>query len=202
MPSLATTATAVLPDALPTGRRAAWSVTGGLVAAAVLLWAWWPAGVLAGLAVGLVTVLELGRRMQATADAQPLDEELVARLGVAGAVDAPAGVPAESAAEPPTGPLPSVAPPPAPLPPVEAPAVAAVDPALPAAVRLVVETQYASAARLQRDLHVPYARARRILAELERRRVVGPPAGTLPRRVLVPTDRASEAVARLGSAAD
>jgi S-DNA-T family DNA segregation ATPase FtsK/SpoIIIE len=56
----------------------------------------------------------------------------------------------------------------------------------------VVETQYASAARLQRELHVPYSRARRILGDLEQRHVVGPATGSLPRQVLLPKDRLPE----------
>jgi hypothetical protein len=57
------------------------------------------------------------------------------------------------------------------------------------AARLVVSTQYASAARLQRDLHLPYSRARRLLTDLEQGHVVGPPTGSLPRQVLMPKER-------------
>ena len=56
------------------------------------------------------------------------------------------------------------------------------------AARLVVETQYASAARLQRDLDVPYSRARRLLSDLEEQHFVGPATGSLPRVVLMPKD--------------
>jgi hypothetical protein len=57
------------------------------------------------------------------------------------------------------------------------------------AARLVVSTQYASAARLQRDLHLPYSWARRLLTGLEQGHVVGPPTGSLPRQVLMPKER-------------
>ena len=60
------------------------------------------------------------------------------------------------------------------------------------AARLVVSTQYASAARLQRDLHLPYSRARRLLADLETEHFVGPATGTLPRQVLLPKERLPE----------
>jgi DNA segregation ATPase FtsK/SpoIIIE-like protein len=60
------------------------------------------------------------------------------------------------------------------------------------AARLVVSTQYASAARLQRELHVPYSRARRILDGLEHEHFVGPRTGSLPRQVLLPKERLPE----------
>jgi DNA segregation ATPase FtsK/SpoIIIE-like protein len=60
------------------------------------------------------------------------------------------------------------------------------------AARLVVSTQYASAARLQRDLDLPYSRARRLLADLEQQHFVGPATGSLPRQVLLPKDRLPE----------
>lgn len=174
MPSLASTATAALPATLPTGRRAAWSVAAGLAVVVVLLWVWWPAGVVLGLAFSAGTLIEIGRRVKATADADFVDQDLVVHLDAAREAEA---------AHPPQA------------------APAPVDPELAAAARLVVTAQYASAARLQRELHVPYARARRILGELEREHVVGPPTGTLPRRVLVPADRLSDALSRIGASA-
>lgn len=60
------------------------------------------------------------------------------------------------------------------------------------AARLVVSTQYASAARLQRDLQLPYSRARRLLADLESERFVGPATGSLPRQVLLPKEKLPE----------
>ena len=60
------------------------------------------------------------------------------------------------------------------------------------AAHLVVSTQYASAARLQRELALPYSRARRLLADLEEQHVVGPKTGSLPRQVLVPKESLPE----------
>jgi len=60
------------------------------------------------------------------------------------------------------------------------------------AAHLVVSTQYASAARLQRDLDLPYSRARRLLSDLEERHFVGPATGSLPRQVLLPKERLPE----------
>jgi hypothetical protein len=65
------------------------------------------------------------------------------------------------------------------------------------AAQLVVSTQYASAARLQRDLDLPYSRARRLLSDLEQRHVVGPATGSLPRQVLLPKERLPEVEALL-----
>jgi hypothetical protein len=65
------------------------------------------------------------------------------------------------------------------------------------AAQLVVSTQYASAARLQRDLDLPYSRARRLLSDLEERHVVGPATGSLPRQVLLPKERLPEVEALL-----
>lgn len=65
------------------------------------------------------------------------------------------------------------------------------------AARLVVSTQYASAARLQRDLGLPYSRARRLLADLEHQHFVGPATGSLPRQVLMPKERLPEVEALL-----
>jgi len=60
-----------------------------------------------------------------------------------------------------------------------------------------VSTQYASAARLQRDLDLPYSRARRLLADLEEQHFVGPATGSLPRQVLLPKERLPEVEALL-----
>ena len=72
------------------------------------------------------------------------------------------------------------------------PVVDGADPDLVRAAALVVATQYASAARLQRELQVPYARARRLLADLEAHRIVGPPTGPTPRQVLLPKDHLAD----------
>ncbi|MCH5190793.1 MAG: DNA translocase FtsK [Oscillospiraceae bacterium] len=63
----------------------------------------------------------------------------------------------------------------------EAPA----DEMLPKAIEVVVEAQSASTTLLQRKLKLGYARAARIVDELEQRGIIGPYEGSKPRRVLV-----------------
>ncbi len=53
------------------------------------------------------------------------------------------------------------------------------------AVQLVIEMQSASVSMLQRKFRVGYARAARIMDQMEMRGVVGPPDGSRPRQVLV-----------------
>lgn len=53
------------------------------------------------------------------------------------------------------------------------------------AVKLVVEMQSASVSMLQRKFRIGYARAARIMDQMEMRGVVGPPDGSRPRQVLV-----------------
>ncbi len=57
-----------------------------------------------------------------------------------------------------------------------------------AAARVVVEHDQGSTSLLQRRLKVGYSRAARILDQLERAGIVGPPDGTKPREVRVSTD--------------
>lgn len=192
------------------------------------LYAFWPAGVALGLALGAGAVLAIGARMQVTARRQPVDADLAEVLGIAPSAQV-------AVAEP-------VVVKPAPAPIAVAPALhvqpdvlyftsdddpdvaeprevvaaepVAADPAgadpvradleelkaalgedyrdFARAARLVVSTQYASAARLQRDLDLPYSRARRLLADLEEQHFVGPATGSLPRQVLLPKERLPE----------
>jgi S-DNA-T family DNA segregation ATPase FtsK/SpoIIIE len=53
------------------------------------------------------------------------------------------------------------------------------------AVRVVVESRKASTSLLQRRLRVGYARAARIIEQMEEQGVIGPADGARPREVLV-----------------
>ncbi|HET6361844.1 MAG TPA: DNA translocase FtsK 4TM domain-containing protein [Gemmatimonadota bacterium] len=57
-----------------------------------------------------------------------------------------------------------------------------------AAARVVVDHDQGSTSLLQRRLRVGYSRAARILDQLERANIVGPPDGTKPRDVLITVD--------------
>ena len=59
------------------------------------------------------------------------------------------------------------------------------DPMLSDAIRVVVESGQASTSLLQRKLKLGYARAARIVDEMEQRGVVGPYEGSKPRKVLI-----------------
>ena len=59
------------------------------------------------------------------------------------------------------------------------------DELLPAAVDVVLETGYASVSILQRRLKLGYARAARIVDEMEEKGIVGPFMGSKPRQILV-----------------
>ena len=59
------------------------------------------------------------------------------------------------------------------------------DPLIWEAAEIVVESQMGSTSGLQRQLGVKYARAGRIMDELEAKGVVGPPSGSKPRDVLL-----------------
>ena len=56
------------------------------------------------------------------------------------------------------------------------------------AARFVVETRKASTSLLQRRFRIGYGRAARLLDMMEHEGVVGPPDGSRPREILVPTD--------------
>ena len=53
------------------------------------------------------------------------------------------------------------------------------------AVRVVIESRKASTSLLQRKLRVGYARAARIIEEMEEQGIIGPADGARPRDVLI-----------------
>lgn len=53
------------------------------------------------------------------------------------------------------------------------------------AVKLVMQVDSVSAAFLQRKLVIGYARAARILSQLEEKGIIGPAEGSAPRKVLI-----------------
>jgi DNA segregation ATPase FtsK/SpoIIIE-like protein len=167
----------------------------GFLAVAALLALWWPAGTLLGLAAGGLAVVRIGTSMQQSADAQHWAD----LHAVTAWLDDPE--PSRDVAVP----VPASAPVPVLRDEIRSQLSGLKSqlgddyPDLARAARLVVETQYASAARLQRELHVPYSRARRLLTDLEQRHVVGPATGSLPRQVLMPKDRLPELEAALAS---
>lgn len=69
---------------------------------------------------------------------------------------------------------------------------------LPAAVDVILETGQASVSMLQRRLKLGYARAARIVDEMEERGIVGPFQGSKPRAILVTKEQWE--TMRLGSA--
>ncbi len=66
------------------------------------------------------------------------------------------------------------------------------DPMLDEAIRVVVENGQASTSLLQRKLKLGYARAARIVDEMEERGVVGPYEGSKPRKVLITMEQLME----------
>ena len=56
---------------------------------------------------------------------------------------------------------------------------------LPAAVDVIMETGQASVSMLQRRLKLGYARAARIVDEMEEKGIVGPFQGSKPRAILI-----------------
>jgi len=178
-------------------KRSALLLLAGFLAVPALLFLWWPAGTLLGLAAGGIAVLRIGTAMQRSADAQQWAD----LHQVAAWLDD----------REPAGPAPATTrrDAPAPVPVLRDEIRSELSglksqlgddyPDFARAARLVVETQYASAARLQRELNVPYSRARRLLTDLEARHVVGPATGSLPRQVLMPKDRLPELEAVLAS---
>lgn len=76
------------------------------------------------------------------------------------------------------------------------------DPMLNDAIKVVVENGQASTSLLQRKLKLGYARAARIVDEMEQRGVVGPYEGSKPRRVLITKDQLMEREAAGANASD
>ena len=66
------------------------------------------------------------------------------------------------------------------------------DPMLDEAIKVVVENGMASTSLLQRKLKLGYARAARIVDEMEQRGVVGPYEGSKPRKVLISKEQLLE----------
>ena len=66
------------------------------------------------------------------------------------------------------------------------------DPMLEEAIKVVVENGQASTSLLQRKLKLGYARAARIVDEMEERGVVGPYEGSKPRKVLITKEQLME----------
>ena len=66
------------------------------------------------------------------------------------------------------------------------------DPMLDEAIKVVVENGMASTSLLQRKLKLGYARAARIVDEMEQRGVVGPYEGSKPRKVLITKEQLME----------
>jgi S-DNA-T family DNA segregation ATPase FtsK/SpoIIIE len=63
------------------------------------------------------------------------------------------------------------------------------DEMLPAAVDVILETGQASVSMLQRRLKLGYARAARIVDEMEEKGIVGPFQGSKPRAILITKDQ-------------
>jgi S-DNA-T family DNA segregation ATPase FtsK/SpoIIIE len=63
------------------------------------------------------------------------------------------------------------------------------DELMPAAVDVILETSQASVSMLQRRLKLGYARAARIMDEMEEKGIVGPFEGSKPRQLLITKDQ-------------
>ena len=63
------------------------------------------------------------------------------------------------------------------------------DPLLPDAVEVVLDTGQASTSMLQRRLKLGYARAARLMDQMEEKGIVGPSEGSKPRQILITRDQ-------------
>ena len=70
---------------------------------------------------------------------------------------------------------------------------------LPAAVEVILETKQASVSMLQRRLKLGYARAARIVDEMEELGIVGPFEGSKPRPLLISRDQWEQMQGKTGS---
>ena len=66
------------------------------------------------------------------------------------------------------------------------------DELLPTAIELAIENQQISISMLQRRLRIGYARAARIIDEMERRNIIGGYEGSKPRKVLILKEETNE----------
>lgn len=211
-----------MPSALSVLRQAGAAVLllAAVAVTALALYVFWPVGVALGVALGAGAVLAVGARMQAADRMQSTDADLAETLGIIAQAPAPAHAEVRPVALPaavapaPLEPVLHAQPDVIYFTSDEDPDVAEPREVVSETVRgdldrlkaelgddyrdfaraarLVVSTQYASAARLQRDLDLPYSRARRLLSDLEARHFVGPATGSLPRQVLYPKERLPE----------
>ncbi|MPM47833.1 hypothetical protein SDC9_94554 [bioreactor metagenome] len=75
------------------------------------------------------------------------------------------------------------------------------DELLPAAVEVILETGMASVSMLQRRLKLGYARAARLVDQMEEKGYVGPFEGSKPRQLLITKEQWQELQFRTGAAA-
>ena len=66
------------------------------------------------------------------------------------------------------------------------------DPMLQDAVKCILDNNQASTSLLQRKLRLGYARAGRIMDQMEQKGIVGPANGSKPREILISAQRWSE----------
>ena len=66
------------------------------------------------------------------------------------------------------------------------------DELLPDAVEVILDTKQASVSMLQRRLKLGYARAARIIDQIEERGIIGPSEGSKPRQILITRDEWQE----------